>query len=460
MRLYLHQAPSASSSNPDDLQQLLQTPLLYLPDRAHRMHLDWDPPVPLQAGSAGASSGAASATRSVGPLAGATAAQPGGFFSLQDVYIAGASAPGSEEGSSSSSSAGVPLVTQLAAHYLVKGLISQNSNCEYLPLAKVLLRLGVQAVPDFQDTLLTLNVLAASVSGQLQQQQPLGAGPAPVADGSSKKSVGRGGKGTLTPFQLLEVTEVYKHLEQQLEQHVRRLLNPTPDPSSSTDVTITTSNGSIGSSSGGGSSAGQVAMSAEGAVAPEAAAAAAAAGGGGGGGRGEGEGKIPLWELLQPDSPLRRLQDSLWRWHLGRAPELPAALAHLCEGITPAAIQAACLRWSHARLAPSAPAGMPVLVDAADAAVPVGFRTLIPMWDHRRAALLGPVLESPSAVRDAALAAYLKGQGSTVPFIRAELVISCPLLLAGLGVPYLEHSSLIVWEVNRWVGEVLTSMCL
>jgi hypothetical protein len=322
-------------------------------------------------------------------------------------------------------------VTQLAAHYLVKGLISQSSNCEYLPLAKVLLRLGMQAVPSFQDTLLTLNVLATSVSGQLQQQQLPSAAPRQAAEGSSKRSMGSGGKGTLTLLQLLEVLEVYHHLEQQLEQRVRRLLISASEPSRSTDINTT-----LGS---GGSSAAQAAVVPEGPTAPAALQGASAAG--------EVEGEVNLIELMQPDSPLRRLQDSLWRWHLRRAPQLPTALAQLCEGITPAAIQATCHRWAAARLAPCAPS---VGVDTADAAAPVGVRTLIPLWDHRRAALLGPVLESPFAVRDAALAAHLKGQGSTLPLIRAELVVSCPLLLAGLGVDYLEHQSLIVWEVNRW----------
>ncbi len=151
LRLHLHDAPEPGSP---DQQRLLQQPLLFLPDGTHTERLDWDPPPGLP------SSGTA------GP-----AVAGGAFCSLADMLLPCSSAAAAE----------APAAARLVAHYLRKGLITQQSNAEYLPLARVLLQLGAGALPGWQDTVLALNVMAASASG--------GQGAADKNRGSSRAGV-------------------------------------------------------------------------------------------------------------------------------------------------------------------------------------------------------------------------------------------------------------------------------
>jgi hypothetical protein len=159
-----------------------------------------------------------------------------------------------------------------------------------------------------------------------------------------------------------------------------------------------------------------------------------------------------LAELLAPDSRLRQLQNSLWRWHLGDCLQLRQLLARLSAGVTPVRIRAACQAWASSSCRPGdiATAAGPGSDDEDAAAV--GVRRLVPLLDHRRAVLAGASLGSCLALGEAALAQVLKGPGVglAAPLVRAELVQQSPLLLAALGVPYIEHRGLLVWECNRW----------
>ena len=278
------------------------------------------------------------------------------------------------------------------AHYLLKGLITQHSNSEYLPLARVLLQLGARALPGWQDTVLALNAMAASASGSL------GSSGGQAAVGHSSRA------GVLTEVQQLMFTQLHLHLEELLELEARLL--------------TTTSSGEAG---------GREAGSSEPGSGPD------------------------LAELLAPDSQLRRMQSSLWRWHLGCCPQLQQLPARLSAGITPATIGAACQAWASSLAGGTPPPAAPGSSDGDAAAV--GVRGMVPLLDHRRAVLVGAGLGSCLAMGEAALAQVLKGSGIglAAPLVRAELVQQCPLLLAALGVPYVEHRAVLSWECNRCV---------
>jgi hypothetical protein len=386
--MYLGQAPQPGSKEHVDLISL---PLLYLPDGAHSMDLPWDHPHRASPAAAGGSGGAAA----------------GGFFSLDQIYLPSIQA------------AAVPQVTQLTAHYLRKALVCPATNSQYYePLARLQQTLGLPTLPDFRDTLLAHNVMAASAAGHLAPpagQEAAGAAHAP-AGGS------RGSSRYPTAEQQGGFMSMLCHLEGLLEQEVRRQLElHSAGGSVEADGT-----GDVVAADSGGGSAGADGDDVDGLLVSP-----------------------PLAELLEPSSRLSLLQGSLWRWHLGRCKQPPQALAALCEGISLGDIECACQQW----LAAQCPAcGAASRIEGGRYSAPAGMRCLVPLVDHRRAVLLGPSLELAEALCSDQLAGLLRKEPRFVPpLVRAELVQQCPLLLAALHVPYVEHRSLMTWMHNKWV---------
>ena len=501
LRLHLHQAPEPGTT---DHQQLMDQPLLYLPDGTYTMKLDWDQP------------SAHSAPQAADKEAVAALAS-GSFCSLRDIYLPSQQHENRTLTAAAAGTGEVPEVALMVAHYLCKGLISQESNSEYLLLSKVLLRLGVSRLPSFQETVLALNVMAASATRSLPERgakQGCPEGTTTTSTSSSSKNTRsrcteeRGGResrrrvGSLTELEQLQIMEFHLYLEHLLEQEAMRGSAATGDGSevATSADTFRSSRSASTSSSMHSSSHGSNVKDSNSPTSTSSS-------------------NCPsLFQLLLPDTPLRLQQNPLWRWHLSQSKHLKDLLAGLCSGITMNALHAAANRFAGARCgkvmssqesSTAAEAGTGTVLDnssgggsgdqAATPRIPVsepadpalllsqpsqegtqpprtaagsnctapnsgsddeyahdddtahvGVRQLVPLLDHRRALLRGLELDNVMAVTDAALAAFLKARsGLAAHLVRAELVRECPLLMAALEVPYVEHRGLLIWECNR-----------